>query len=61
MDLITFIIIIILVVLIGSLVLSAVFSTKLDILESRVDYLETILLVIQKVEKHDNNNTGRGV
>ena len=61
MDLITFIKIIILVVLIGSLVLSAVFSTKLDILESRVDYLETILRVIQKGEKHDNNNTGRGV
>lgn len=54
-DLITFIEAAIVIIFIIVIVLEAVFSKKIDMLESRVDYLETILQVIQEDARKNND------
>lgn len=52
---ITLIEMIIAVIFIGGIVFGAVFSTKIDMLESRVDYLEKLLWGIQKDAGKNND------
>lgn len=54
---ITLIEMIIAVIFIGGIVFGAVFSVKVDMLESRVDFLEKLLWGIQKDTR--KNNDGR--
>ena len=52
---ITLIEMIIAVIFVGGIVFSVVFSTKIDLLESRVEYLEAILRIFQEDARKNND------
>jgi len=52
---ITLIKIIITIIIIEGIVLRSVFSTKIDRLESKVDYLEAILRIFQEDARKNND------